>query len=116
MIKGGGKKLDLETALITTGNKAHLLKSQIFYYKRKTDKKQSRKCTTKEAICFDFGNNFSYPNISTNDVHYKDSCLCMYLTFIFYQVEKASFIYIQKLLAKKEVMKCVLLYTFCVQK
>ncbi|CAH1984553.1 unnamed protein product [Acanthoscelides obtectus] len=65
------ERFQKEIRHITIQNDVHKRKAEVFYSRKRAAKKRSRTSVTHEAICLDFGQNLSVPNITTNDVYYK---------------------------------------------
>ncbi|XP_022207917.1 uncharacterized protein LOC111064490 [Nilaparvata lugens] len=72
-LKDGEDKTQLDKDLKTleTDLKLHKLKAQKFYDIKKKARLTSKKITTYEGICIDYGRNLNVPNVTTNDAYYK---------------------------------------------
>ena len=61
----------LQIEALSTENKLHKIRAQVFYDKKRASRKKARTTTDFEAIAMDYQKNISLPNISTNDLYYK---------------------------------------------
>ena len=101
---------------VETDDKLHKLRAAAFYKRKRLEKQKSRKNSDYEAITMDYCKNLQTPNITTNDVYYKQQ-----LTFVSFNIHVLStnqsvFYTYPQTIAKKgadEVMS--LLYHFCTE-
>lgn len=79
---------------LTSDKKLHLLKSNMFYIRKRASKAKSQMSNEHETITMDFQKNLPVPNISTNDVYYKRQLtFCMFNIHILSTDESYFFVY-----------------------
>lgn len=87
-------KADKKLKEFTTERKLHLLKSNMFYVRKRASKESSQKSKERETIAMDFQKNVPVPNITTNDVYYKRQLtFCMFNIHILSTDESFFFVY-----------------------
>lgn len=79
---------------MSTEQKIHLLKSDMFYIRKRESKAKSKASKERESITMDFQKNLPVPNITTNDVYYKRQLtLCMFNIHILSTDESYFYVY-----------------------
>ncbi|CAG4936800.1 unnamed protein product [Parnassius apollo] len=56
---------------LETENKAHKLKAEVFYRRKRATRIYCQSSSIREAIAMDYQKNLSMPNITSNETYYK---------------------------------------------